>query len=292
MDFGKLASAALDKVDFKLAPLQIPAFTPSLDQPPRLRIGYTGWAVKEWVQMGYYPVHAHEQYLYYYAELFDGIELNTTHYRIPDAKTVEFWCESTTQNPNFRFSPKILQAISHSDNLDTTHETLKKFINAVQGLGASLGTSFIQFPPHFGFKRLPELARLLEICAAEGFKISVEIRNAAWLANPEQLKAYFETLTQYGAGTVLTDVAGRRDMLHQTLTNTTLMLRWVGNGLHPSDATRLADWRQLLIQHAGSGIQDIYVFLHQPNPMHLPACVECFSPRRKLVPKYGQTGLW
>ena len=74
-----------------------------------------------------------------------------------------------------------------------------------------------------------------------------------------------------GHGTVITDVAGRRDVLHMQLTTPVLMLRFVGNGLHPTDYQRSDDWIARIADWWQRGLQAAYIFIHQPVMTQVPA---------------------
>ena len=61
---------------------------------------------------------------------------------------------------------------------------------------------------------------------------------------------------------VMTDVAGRRDVLTIGATTDVVFVRFVGNLGHPSDRERLKQWVITLSEWVDSGIQEIYFFLH------------------------------
>ena len=69
---------------------------------------------------------------------------------------------------------------------------------------------------------------------------------------------------------MITDVAGRRDVLHMRLTNPILILRFVGNGLHPTDYTRADDWVLRLKSWIDQGLHAAYLFIHQPEMALVP----------------------
>ncbi len=79
---------------------------------PRVYIGCTGWSMKEWVGWIYPKGCKPTDYLRFYSQQFNTIEMNTTHYRIPSIKDIEKWRRESA--PDFRFAPKMLQTVSHS----------------------------------------------------------------------------------------------------------------------------------------------------------------------------------
>jgi uncharacterized protein YecE (DUF72 family) len=83
-------------------------------------------------------------------------------------------------------------------------------------------------------------------------------------------------MEQYGISTVITDVAGRRDVLHQRLTTSIAMIRFVGNGLHPTDYSRVDDWIDRCLQWLDAGLQTLYFFVHEPDNKFSPELVKYF----------------
>ncbi|MFN9379766.1 MAG: DUF72 domain-containing protein, partial [Bacteroidota bacterium] len=73
-------------------------------------------------------------------------------------------------------------------------------------------------------------------------------------------------LIHHQKGMVMTDVAGRRDVLAIGATTDVVFVRFVGNLGHPSDGERLKQWVITLNEWVDAGIQEIYFFLHQPQP--------------------------
>jgi len=280
MDFGKLTS--VDQINFQLPPeppqnAAILASAPQI-QSPTLYVGPTGYNMKAWVGK-WYPVGAKEKdFLTHYAAQFSTIEFNTTHYRMPDAASVARWRAAVP--PDFRFCPKVPQSISHARDLGLTGPEPAIFAQALAGLGDALGRSFLQLPPHFGPRDLPILARFLEVFAPQT-PLSVEVRHPDFFQHAEAGAALFDLLTHHGAAAVITDVSGRRDVCHLRLTQGQTLIRFVGNGLHPSDYTRIKDWAERLRLWFEQGLQTAYFFTHEPDNLLTPElaayCIETFS---------------
>ena len=83
-----------------------------------------------------------------------------------------------------------------------------------------------------------------------------------------------DLLAMAGHSTVITDVAGRRDVLHMYLTTPIAVIRFVGNNLHASDYKRIDDWVAQLQQWFAQGLQTVYFFVHQPNNLQAPALAD------------------
>ena len=270
MKFGKLPD--ISGVNFKLPP-DAPGTTRLLsglekrEVPPRLFIGCTGWNMKEWVGKVYPKGAKAKDYLQAYTRQFNTIELNTTHYRIPDSEAIRKWYVESS--PDFRFCPKIPQSISHSQNLGLGTALIPTFGEAVLGLGEKLGCCFMQMPPYFDIRRLPQLEKFLRAFPRE-IPLAIELRHESWFSEPANGQAVFSLLQQHNIATVITDVAGRRDVLHMRLTNGTAMARFVGNGLHPTDFSRVDDWTGRLAAWFAEGLREAYFFSHEPDNLMAP----------------------
>ena len=118
---------------------------------------------------------------------------------------------------------------------------MMRFCEAVSGLEANLGCSFMQLPPYFAYNSLAVLERFFEKMP-KGIPLALEFRHETWFDAPNYFNALAQLLKTQQIATLITDVAGRRDVLHQCLTNETAMIRFVGNGLHPTDYKRIDDW--------------------------------------------------
>ena len=162
MKFGKLSD--ISQVDFKLPidpeSTKVVLGNLSKAEKPILYVGCTGWSMKEWVGTVYPATAKVKDYLTHYAKQFNTIELNTTHYRIPNIQTIDNWRQQSAAD--FRFCPKILQAISHSRELGFGTGRTLAFCESIQGLEEKLGCCFMQLPPYFGIDRLGLLERFVE----------------------------------------------------------------------------------------------------------------------------------
>ncbi|GAB2764024.1 DUF72 domain-containing protein [Rhabdobacter roseus] len=260
MDFGKLDD--ISQVNFTLPPThpftqKVLTGTPAAS--PRIYVGPPIWSNREWLGK-LYPSNAKEkEFLYHYARQFNTIELNVTHYQIPTDTTLRKWQEAVTRE--FRFCPKWPQAISHEAELVGATQLTNQFVEAMLSLEHNLGTTFLQLSPAFDPTKLPALEHFLK-SLPDGFPIAVEFRHPAWFSDEYQWQRTLEVLRAQGAGTVMTDVAGRRDVLHMALTSPTFTLRFVGNELHPTDYARTHAWIDRLGQWLAQGLQEAYIFIH------------------------------
>ncbi|MBI5917688.1 MAG: DUF72 domain-containing protein [Bacteroidetes bacterium] len=281
MDFGKLSNIA--RVDFTLPP-DPPGNAVVLSQALKSSntqnayIGATGWGMKEWVGK-FYPKGAKPtEFLRHYARQFNTIELNTTHYRIPDLFTVQHWHDEAAAD--FRFCPKVLQTISHAADLGAVNDLTLRFCEAMEGLREKLGCCFVQLPPHFGPDRLPVLEGFLKRFS---LPLAVEVRHEGWFSNPLNFNRLFDLLEKYEVATVITDVAGRRDVAHMRLTTGTVLVRFVGNNLDPTDFTRLDDWVRRLEGWFAQGLRQVFFFTHEPGNLLAPDLAMYFLEKLQCI---------
>ena len=283
MKFGKLPN--IDNVDFALPPDAsgtselLEKLPPS---KPQLYVGCTGWGMKEWVGTVYPPKTKAKDYLHHYARQFSTIELNTTHYRIPTPETVIKWRD--TAPADFRFCPKIPQSISHSSDMGMNGDNTLRFCENINLLEEKMGCCFVQLPPYFGFDRLSLLTRFLEKFPRT-IPLAVELRHESWFNNPANFDTAFEVLQNLNISPVITDVAGRRDVLHQRLTNHTVLIRWVGNALHSTDYERIDAWVMKLKTWLEAGLQQVFFFPHEPDNLLAPDIAAYFI--RKINEEIG-----
>lgn len=190
-------------------------------------VGTASWAdpgfVAEW-----YPsdLPEHER-LPWYAERFEGVELNASFYAIPGADTVGDWARRTPDD--FCFDWKLHRVLSrHSAPLDSLPGDLRDAADttpkgrvritpeleaalAERTLAAAaplveagkLGAFLLQLSPAFTPSRdLHELAPLVDALAPH--PVAIELRHRAW-ASPNRLEGTLEALSDLNAAFVGVD---------------------------------------------------------------------------------------
>jgi uncharacterized protein YecE (DUF72 family) len=262
VEFGKLD--ALEGVNFNLAATRrVTPWPSTAGVHGKVLLGGTAWGIKEWVGDLYPAGTPAKAFLHAYSQQFGTLELNTTHYRIPDAETVLRWkreSEGRTQ-----FCPKLPQVFSHSADLGLHRPDLLQFQRVISGLEAQLGPCFLQLPPTFAFDRLPLLERFLQQWPRE-IPLAVEFRHESWFTQESRMLEWGGMLQRLGKCCVITDVAGRRDVAHMVLAGTQVLVRWVGHAGHASDEQRLKNWASVLKEWMDMGMQEVHFFVHQPEP--------------------------
>lgn len=280
MKFGKLQD--LSEVDFSLPeiPFETNAYFEKLSQKEKFEnqndkcvvlIGCPAWSCKEWIGK-IYPVGAKpKDFLKYYGYSFDTIELNTTYYRTPNLDTLLRWKNMV---PNtFQFCPKISKQISHSRRLKNVKQLTEEFCNAFVELEEKLGSFFLQLPPNFTTNESDKLEEFISFFP-KGYKLAVEFRHESWFEELSKFNNICQVLEERNMLTCISDVAGRRDVLHQRVTTNEIMIRFVGNKLHESDYSRINDWVNQLKNWSDKGLKKVYFFIHQPEEIECPELAE------------------
>src|SRR5580658_5686041 len=80
--------------------------------------------------------------LTYYASLFNSIEINSTFYKIPMAKTFARWASEVPEH--FQFTVKLWRGITHVPGLEFNPEDVRRFMQAADMLRGKKGCLLIQ----------------------------------------------------------------------------------------------------------------------------------------------------
>src|ERR671930_2296944 len=195
--------------------------------PGRIVIGTSSWADPGFVEEWYPPGLPPRERLPYYAERFESVEINSTFYAIPAAKTVATWAGATPDGFTFDYKlhrllsrhaaprsslPKDLRARAKTTERGRVKLTKRleaavadAALEAVEPLGGKLSTFLLQLSPAFGPRdhKLDELAPLVERLSAAA-PVAIELRNRLWLHERriERTLGWFE---EHGAAFVCVD---------------------------------------------------------------------------------------
>jgi uncharacterized protein YecE (DUF72 family) len=146
--------------------------------------GTSGFSYDDWVGMYYPRGLPRKNWLSYYAQEFNALELNTTYYSLPDISVMESLVRKTGEG--FLFSVKANQEMTHKRQAG--QEVFKAFIKTLQPLIETnkLGCILAQFP--YSFNQSAANLGYLQLFHEwiGGLPLVIEFRNAAWL-NQETL---------------------------------------------------------------------------------------------------------
>lgn len=279
MEFGKLESVELYEVDFSLPEDSLltkkTLSASNRSEALKIYVGCTRWGHKGWTGRIYPPKINEREMLKEYSKHFNSIELNATFYSIPKPDDVKRWSEQVEERPDFRFSPKLPQSITNARRLKNGEELSAQFFEAISHFADRLGPISIQLSETFSPKSFENLENYLSQWPA-GVPVAVELRHKNWFQVPEERERLFETLHKFDTGTVITDVAGRRDCAHMELTTPHAMVRFVGNDLHKTDYERADNWVKRIKSWREMGLKSLWFFVHEANEDNSPAMAEYF----------------
>lgn len=275
MEFGKLNDIAqLDLMSWDLPPADPKSVdylsslkSKNAEESYKVWMGAPAWGHKEWIGKIYPPKTKAADFLFHYSRYYNTIELNTTHYRIPSVEQVQKWCAAVPGD--FKFCPKIVNSISHDARGLIDPELHQAWYDSIREFGSSLGPCFLQLPPHFDYQQKALLFQFLKLWPDE-FPLALEFRHPSWFQDQHVLPALAEYLQSRKIGMVITDVAGRRDVLHSTVTAPFTMIRFIGNDLHATDYKRADIWNTQLNEWKKQGLQEVFFFVHQPDDVLAP----------------------
>ncbi|MDB5119975.1 MAG: hypothetical protein JWN56_1193 [Sphingobacteriales bacterium] len=274
MDFGKVEPEQILSVDFTLPPdteLTNSTFNnASKNVNLDAYVGCAKWGRKEWVGLIYPEKTKEAQFLDEYVKHFNSIELNAVFYNMPPESQIVTWREKAEKfGTEFKFCPKFTRGISHLKRLKNAEELTNTYLNNISAFGKYLGPAFLQLSDNFGPKNFDILQKYLEELPID-FSVFVELRHSEWYSDHAARKDVFELFKKLNKGTVITDATGRRDCVHMELPTPHAFIRFVGNGLHATDYTRIDEWSQRLKQWKDNGLESLYFFLHQHDEKDTP----------------------
>ena len=148
-----------------------------MDRTSKARIGTSGYHYNHWRGV-FYPEHlAKSQWLSYYAQQFDTVEINNTFYHLPTAAAFDSWKKQAPAG--FCYAVKFSRYGSHFMRLKEPCSTLGNFLPVAKRLKQTLGPILVQLPPRWSVN----VQRLDEFLAAapRRLRFAVEFRDERWL---------------------------------------------------------------------------------------------------------------
>lgn len=141
-------------------------------------IGCSGWSYTAWKGPFYPPNLESSEWLGYYSQKFDYVEIDSSFYKIPNQFMVKNWDRKTPDN--FRFAAKFPKIITHDKHLVDVKEEVELFLKVMEPLREKTLALLIQLPPSMeiipGLEGLRQLVPLLD----SKFRYAVEVRHQSW----------------------------------------------------------------------------------------------------------------
>ena len=245
----------------------------------KIFVGCAKWSRQE--LKNFYPPGIKDE-LKYYSTRFNAIELNATFYSHFSEEQLTKWVNKTPEE--FKFFPKVHRMISHIKRLKEVELPIEKYVKTISIFKNKLGMCFLQLHDNFTPKDKERLFHFLSLWP-KNIPMGVELRNTDWHNDPYISREVYGWMEHHRITHIITDTAGRRDLLHMRLTSPTTFIRYVGANDEVSDYTRLDDWVTKLSNWCKNGLENIYFFVHQNTEKKSPLLAEYFI--RKLDEKLG-----
>jgi len=272
MEFGRVDPGELDKIDFVLpsdpiGTTQLLEKTKDKKKKQEVYVGCAKWGRKDWLGKIYPPKTKEADFLKHYARHFNCIELNATFYRMPTQAQTAGWRSKVGKD--FKFCPKFTDQITHLKRLNEVKDLTDRFLEGISGFEKNLGPVFLLPHPGMGPKTFDTLQTFIQSLPKD-LDLFVELRHVEWFSDKGIFSNIFTMLEKNNAGAVITDASGRRDCVHMQLTKPEAFIRFVGNGLHPTDYKRVDAWVKRIKSWLEQGIEKVYFFMHQHEEIHSP----------------------
>jgi uncharacterized protein YecE (DUF72 family) len=183
-------------------------------------IGCSGWNYEHWRHGTFYPPRlAARDWLGFYAERFDTVEVNATFYRLPRRSSVERWVDEAPDD--FVFTVKVSRYITHVVRLRDTAEHLARLLERIEPLVGTpkLGPLLWQLPPTFR-RADARLADALGELPRE-LRHAIEFRHESWFADE-----VMALLREHGVALVIADGPKVRTFQRHELTSDFAFVRF------------------------------------------------------------------
>lgn len=215
---------------------------------------------------GFYPRGTKDE-LTYYSTQFNSIELNATFYNLPSIEQVMKWKDKTPDG--FKFFPKITNSMSHYRRLLNVNQLVDMFCDSVAHFEEKLGMVFLQLNDQFSPNEFKKLQDFIEYFP-KVIPLAVEVRHKGWFSDDKIWKEFCSLLEENRVTNLITDTAGRRDMVHQRLTTSAAFIRFTGCNVDEIDYKRMDDWLERIAEWKSTGLTDLFFFVHQHMEMSSP----------------------
>jgi uncharacterized protein YecE (DUF72 family) len=260
-----------------------------IDRPYSLRgllLGTSAFTAAGW-EGSFYPRGMQSRdFLSYYATQFATVEVDSTFYGCPSARTVNNWAARTPDS--FIFSVKVPQVITHEKVLVDCDSDFEEFVKTIDILGPKLGPIVFQFPS-FDRWKFPKQDNFLAVLIPflkklpAGHKFAIEIRNKNWLD-----ARFADVLREHNVALALTDTSfvprpwemkEKFDLVTADFT----YVRWLGDRKGLEEQTKtfidrredLTNWVELFRTFVGRNLK-IFAYANNHYAGHGPATVKLF----------------
>jgi uncharacterized protein YecE (DUF72 family) len=144
-----------------------------------LYLGTSGWNYSHWKRTFYPKEVPQKQWLEFYVQRFQTVELNNSFYRLPSPEQFASWRERSPGD--FIFTVKMSRFLTHIKRLRDPQEPVERFMTHAAPLREKLGPILLQFPPTLK----ADLGTLDETLALfpDRTRIVCEFRHDSWFTD-------------------------------------------------------------------------------------------------------------
>jgi uncharacterized protein YecE (DUF72 family) len=258
---------------------------------PGILLGTSAFTASGW-EGSFYPRGMHSRdFLAYYATQLATVEVDSTFYGCPSARTVNNWADRTPED--FIFSVKVPQIITHEKALINCDYEFEEFVKTMDILGPKLGPMVFQFPVFDKWKFAKQdgfLAVLVPFLKKlpTNHKFVVEIRNKNWLD-----ARFADLLREHNVALALTDTSfvprpWEMKEKFDLITADFAYVRWLGDrkGIEKQTTTwdkaivdrsvDLTNWVELFRRFVARNLK-IFAYANNHYAGHGPATVKLFG---------------
>lgn len=231
-------------------------------------IGTMGFSYRDWAGPFYPTGLSTRDYLPYYSQIFNAVEIDSTFYGTPRRDAVIRWRDTTPEE--FKICVKVPRVITHDSELIDCDGEMNAFIDSVSELDDKLGVIVFQFPPSFDSTHFERVKSFLREMPGD-IDFAVEFRHPSWYTIQTA-----KILTDLNVCWVATEF--ERVPKEVELTSDMIFIRFIGKHgqfkLHDReqiDMTPQLEWWWQWIQSKIDSVATVYGFFNDDFSGHAPA---------------------
>jgi uncharacterized protein YecE (DUF72 family) len=152
-----------------------PDATAALD---KIALGTCAWSYPDWRGLLYPEKLPQTKLLGWYSSIFKAVEVDSTFYHLPSARSSEHWLETTPDD--FTFTVKLTRSITHDNRLRDSEALLERFLEGLEPLRAKLGCVLIQLPGSFKPAHDEDALRRFVALLPRDWRFAIEFRDHGW----------------------------------------------------------------------------------------------------------------